>query len=143
MRLEDEAIEKFALNFDKTVEKIGFTARDDNEFIGASPDGLIKNKGKYTEAVEAKCLSSKNHVKVIVTNEIPDEYFEQGLQQFIVNDDLQTLYFVFYDPRITVKPLHVIPMTRAEYETEIEDLRKDEESFLKLINEKIAEFTPL
>jgi hypothetical protein len=143
VRLEKEAIAKFELLTDKKVETIGFLQRDDNQFIGCSPDGLIKNKGKYTEAVEVKCLSSKNHLKAVITNQVPDEYYEQGLQQFIVNDDLKTLYFVFYDPRIAVCQLHVITWKREDYADEIETHKKLEYEFLDSINEKIADFIKL
>ncbi len=112
-RLEDEAIEKLS-------ERIGLTFntdrviwhRDDDENIAISPDGFVA--GENVEiAVEAKCLSSANHIKAWVEKQIPDEYEFQALQYFIVCDTLQTLYFAFYDPRMPVD-LHWIEVQRDQ-----------------------------
>jgi putative phage-type endonuclease len=96
-RLETDAMERFAKETDKKVNTdLVVWTRDDNEDIAISPDGFI---GK-TEAVEVKCLSSARHIEAWLTKEIPAEYQEQVIQYFIVNDDLQKLYFVFFDPRM-------------------------------------------
>jgi len=118
-RLEDEAIERFAKETGKKVNTdLVIWTRDDNDNIAISPDGYIipnddredcehasKDKkcakcGYVTEAVEVKCLNSASHVEAIITGEYPKEYHEQILQYFVVNDDLETLYFVMYDPTV-------------------------------------------
>ena len=97
IRLEDEAIQRFAKETGKKVDtNLVIWHRDEDKNIAISPDGFI---GK-TEAVEAKCLSSAAHIEALLTKEIPSEYEHQSLQYFIVNDKLKTLYFVFYDPRM-------------------------------------------
>ena len=96
-RLEDDAVERFAKETKKKVSnELVLWCREDVEDIAISPDGAI---GK-TEAVEVKCLSSARHIEAWLTKEIPNEYEGQTLQYFIVNDKLQKLYFVFYDPRM-------------------------------------------
>jgi predicted phage-related endonuclease len=96
-RLEEDALDRFAKETGKTVDKVlKMWVREDNENIAVSPDGTIGE----TEAVEVKCLSSARHIEALLTKEIPSEYDEQVLQYFIVNDKLKTLYFVFYDPRM-------------------------------------------
>lgn len=47
---------------------------------------------------------------------VPSKYRPQAIQYFIVNPDLETLYFSFYDPRIQITILqHVyIPIKRAD-----------------------------
>jgi hypothetical protein len=72
--------------------------RDDNEYIAYSPDGIIGD----TETIEVKCLNSASHIEAWVTKKIPSEYEEQSIQPFVVNDKLETLYFVFYDPRMPI-----------------------------------------
>lgn len=138
-RLESEAIERFERETGKIVDIIGFIESDDNEFMGCSPDGLIENKGKYTEAVEVKCLSSANHLRTIIENEVPKDYYPQIIQSFIVNSDLEKMYFVLYDPRVTVHPLHIIEVTREQVKENIEEFRKLEFEFVETINSKIGE----
>lgn len=115
-RLEKHAIERFRNETGKKVdESLIIWSKDDNSDITVSPDGIISDE----EAVECKCLSSASHIEAYLTNEIPSEYVEQGIQYFIVNEKLQKLYFVFYDPRIPVKDYFVIEMNRSEVESEI------------------------
>jgi hypothetical protein len=116
--LEDEAADIFAERTGKTLVQAGICVRDDNENIGHSPDRLIPsspNSTKYTEALEVKCLKSAKHIQALVEKTIPDEYFAQAVQYFVVNDDLQTLYFAFYDPRIPYEcKFHWIEIRRSD-----------------------------
>jgi putative phage-type endonuclease len=114
IRLEDEAAQAFAEKTGKQLEIAGVCVHDDHPSVINSPDRLIKNNGKYTEAVEIKCLSPARHLQAVIENKVPDEYEAQKLQYFIVNPDLKKLYFVFYDPRIAAVPLHTVEVTRAE-----------------------------
>ena len=96
-RLEDEALQRFTRETGKEVNgELIIWSREDCPDIAISPDGMIGT----TEAVECKCLSSASHLEAWITKEIPDEYEYQVLQYFIVNDELKTLYFTFYDPRM-------------------------------------------
>jgi YqaJ-like viral recombinase domain len=110
LRLEDEAIKRFAFETGKVVDtSLVLWSRDDDNDIAVSPDGFIGD----TEAVECKCLSSARHIEAYVMKQIPDEYEWQVLQYFIVNEALQTLHFVFYDPRMP-RDFFWIDVTRAE-----------------------------
>jgi hypothetical protein len=73
-----------------------------------------------TEAVEVKCLSSARHIQALPTQEVPDEYEDQVIQYFIVNDALKAVNLVFYDPRILSKDYFVLTLTRSQYEEKIE-----------------------
>lgn len=125
-RLEDEAIElaekKFALG---KIERVGFCVSELNPDIALSPDGLIKglndSKDKYVEAVEVKCLSSARHLEAYFENEVPSEYEEQVIQYFIVNEDLEYLHFVCYDPRITQLPIFKITVKREDVADKIKE----------------------
>lgn len=114
LRLEDEAAQLFAEKYNKKPEIVGVCISDEHPSIINSPDRLIKNNGKYTEALEIKCLSPARHIQAVVENKVPDEYEAQKVQYFIVNPDLQKLYFVFYDPRIQSVPFFVVEVTREE-----------------------------
>jgi putative phage-type endonuclease len=126
-RLEPDAIASFELETGKSVERIGFCEDDTNPMIANSPDGLIGEN----EAVEVKCMGGKNHVKMWLTNETPDEYDWQIIQYFIVNEKLEKLYFVGYNPDITVHPMHIIEVTREEVTEKIEKGKKAQETFLE------------
>jgi predicted phage-related endonuclease len=96
-RMQEHAIRAFERETAKKVDQtIVLWMREDNDSIAISPDGVISK----TEAVETKCLSSSRHVEAYLTQAVPEEYEFQALQYFIVNDQLKTLHFVFYDPRL-------------------------------------------
>lgn len=114
LRLEQEAIDLFCDVMEKKVERPAVCVSDINPNIIQSPDGLIKKGKKYTEAVEVKCISPARHIQAVVENEVPKEFESQMIQYFIVNEHLEKLYFVFYDPRIVAVPLHIIEVTREE-----------------------------
>lgn len=139
-RLEQEAIDRFKKETGKKVETdIGLCVSEADDSIAVSPDGLIKNKGKYTEAVEVKCLGSKYHLQAVIENQIPKDYYYQVLQYFVVNDDLKKLYFVFYDPRIPSKPYHVIEVERDD--EEVERYKAYQLDVIEQINSYVEQFT--
>lgn len=141
-RLEPDAIAEFELETGKTVERVGFCQSEDNEAMAQSPDGYIKDTND-TEAIEAKCMGGKNHVKLWFENQIPDEYEWQVIQYFVVNDDLQVVYFVGYNPNIPVHPLHIIKVKREEVESKIEESKIAQKAFLEEVNNKLKEIINL
>lgn len=118
--LEQEAVDAFEQATGISVEtNLGMWVHDKYEDIAISPDGAIKENGKYTKAVEVKCLNSARHLQAIIENDIPYDYIDQATQYFIVNEDLKMLYFVFYDPRLTTQPLHIVEIKREQLEGNI------------------------
>ena len=91
--------------------------------------------------VEAKCLSSASHIEAYITQKVPSEYVEQTIQPFIVNDSLQTLYMVFYDPRIPAKDFFFLTIKREDYETEIVEYLKYQQEELKLVDDWVLKLT--
>lgn len=130
LRLESDAVAMFELETDKKVELTGFCEDDTNPFIANSPDGLI---GK-DEAIEVKCMGGTNHIKMWLENKIPDEYEWQVVQYFVVNENLEKLYFVGYNPDIPIHPLHIIEVKREEIALDIENARKSQEAFLQEVD---------
>lgn len=127
VRLEDEAIAAFELETGLQVDKTGFSENDENSLIANSPDGLIGDDG----AVEVKCMGGKNHVKMWLTNKVPDDYEWQVVQYFVVNEKLKKLHFVGYNPDIPVHPLHIIEVNRADILADISNAKSAQEKFLK------------
>lgn len=98
-----------------TVHEIGFCKSDKYHFLGLSPDGWVGSNG----AIEIKCPDTSTHVKYIRHNKIPTDYKYQVICYFIVNEDLEWLDFVTFDNRFSLKPIHIIRITRIELQEEI------------------------
>ncbi len=131
--LESVAIQQFEEHEGKKVNTdLVIWTRDDNESIAISPDGYIGE----TEAVECKCLASAKHLEAYFTQQIPKEYELQALQYFIVNDKLEQLHFVMYDPRIPQKPYFKITIDR-------DTVKEDIDTYLEYQRKVIAEVNEL
>ncbi len=137
-RLEQEAIEEYEKYTGKKTEKVGICVREDNEKIAISPDRLSDNRKL---GVEVKCLSSAKHIQTIVENRIPSEYEEQMLQYFVVGDGIECVDFVFYDPRVSVKPLNIITHYREDYTEEIKSQLENERKIVTEIENIITKLT--
>ena len=136
-RLEEEAIERFVKETGKDVNTdLVIFSRKDNPNIAFSPDA-------YGEefVVEAKCLSSASHIEAYITQKVPSEYVEQTIQPFIVNDSLQTLYMVFYDPRIPAKDFFFLTIKREDYADQIVEYLEYEKQKLALVEEWVLKLT--
>lgn len=140
-RLQKYAINRFANETGKKVnEDLVLWVRDDNEGIAISPDGTIEGADSM-EAIETKCLSSARHIEAYLTNSIPDEYEYQKIQYFIVNERLQKLYFVFYDPRIPVKDFFYFCVTREEIQSSIDIYLQYQREKLIKVDEIVAKLS--
>lgn len=69
--LEEEARPWLACELGQEIQTVGFITSDDGRY-GCSPDGLLVDRG-----VEIKCPQPVNHVKCLMTGEVPDEYLPQ------------------------------------------------------------------
>ncbi len=128
-RLEPEAIAKFVKEIKKKVDtSLVMWVSEENESMAISPDGFMGKK----EAVEVKCLNSASHLEALLTQKVPGEYQFQAIQYFIINPNLETLYFAFYDPRIPHKDFFYLTVSRKDLE---EDIKKYHEEQLKVLAE--------
>lgn len=107
------------------VEEVGFCISEDKEYLGLSPDGFTKDR---KTALEIKAPTTKTHIKYIRRGTIPSEYKYQVLNYFLVNQELEVLYFVSFDDRFKPKPYFQIKVTREEL---AEDLEQAEEKLAK------------
>lgn len=133
---------------------------DTNDNIYVSPDGC-EDSDTPTWAAEAKCLSSANHLKFIykdlvarvkddykgidsVPNEGTTWFRDQVIHYFVVNEHLQTLYFVLYDDRISPDlgdyQMHVITVTRQEVQQEVDEQLTFQQQADNMVNQLIAAF---
>ena len=139
-RLEDEAIAYFTADTGKDVcADLVIWEREDNSSIAISPDGYIG----MDEAVEIKCLGSARHIEALLTESIPKDYEEQVIQYFIVNDNLKTLHFIFYDPRLLAKPYFKFVVNRADVQEKVTEYIELERKTIEEIDEivlKLSDF---
>lgn len=136
--LEKDAIARFEEEEGKKVNTdLVMWVREDNDSIAISPDGFIGE----TEAVEVKCLGSEIHLKAIIEEEIPDEYHFQVLQYFIVNDKLEKLYFVMYDPRIASRSYYCFVVTREEMQEEVDQYLAYQKKMIEEVNRLAVELS--
>lgn len=135
-RLEQEAVELLGQTIDKEVDtSLVMWERDDNEKIAVSPDGMIGE----TEAVEAKCLNSAKHIEALITKAIPKDYEDQVIQYFVVNEKLERLYFVFYDPRLLTQQFFFYTVERKDIEAKIAEYLELERNFLSEVDRIVEE----
>ena len=137
-RLEPEAIARFQSETEQDVDtSLVIWSRDEDDSIAISPDGFMG----LTEAVEVKCLSSASHIEAYLTHEVPSEYKDQVIQYFVVNDKLEKVYVVFYDPRIPCKDYFVIEVTRESVEDEVKEYLDYQRNVLKEVDDIVLKLT--
>ena len=141
--LEPDAAKAFAVRYNKVLSD-GKVWADENDYSSyVSPDRVIASPdGKIREAVEIKCLSSEKVLKIwwdkknqrsgdsdfwiIPTN----EYRAQALKYFMINEDLEKLYWVIYTDLIPQLELQVLEIGRQEVIDLIEDAKQVEKEYL-------------
>jgi hypothetical protein len=134
--LEAEAVAQLAKHTDLTfITDLVIWRSDANPYMAYSPDGFTDDL-KF--AAEAKCLGTAKYLKSLIEDKIPDEYREQVIQAFVVNDELERLYFILYDPRVTVQPYHVITFEREDLADEIEYYKQCELKVLAEVDDIVA-----
>jgi hypothetical protein len=137
-RLEPVALAEYAKQIKKDISnELVVWESELNDSLAYSPDGVVDE----TEVVETKCLSSAEHLFIYYEKEIPSKYKKQNLQAFIVNDKLEKLHFVCYDPRIPALPLHSIIITREEVAEEIALYRQYEVQLIEELKTLVNELT--
>jgi predicted phage-related endonuclease len=143
-RLESEAVACFEAMTGKQVHTaLTMWQGEPDANMAVSPDGYIlpEGDGKITEAVEVKCLSSARHIEALLTQEVPSEYEYQKLQYFVVNPDLQTLHFCFYDPRLSFKRFHVIRIDRKDVQEDVDFVAEYQRKELEWVEETVKSLT--
>lgn len=70
--LEDEAKPWFELEYNQTVERVGFITTDDGR-VGCSPDGLLGEDS----GIEIKCPHAETHIRYLLNGGLPKDYAAQ------------------------------------------------------------------
>lgn len=102
--LEPEARSVYELETGNNVKEPGFFEL--NEWIGASPDGLIREDG----LIEIKCPKYSTMIEYMIKNKVPSEYIWQIQGQLWVTER-KWCDFVAYHPDL---PILIIRVLRDE-----------------------------
>ena len=130
--LEPVAIAEFQERTDLFVDTFGLVTNDKFKGCHLSPDGLILDGADVPmSGIEVKCPSTKKHVEYIRTNTIPAEYKFQVYHYFALCETIETMYFVSYDPRFEIRPIHIVTIHREDIKTELDEY---ESGLLKFID---------
>lgn len=131
------------------IETIGFakSMRHTDKYwkwLWISPDWLIQNEeGKYVKWVEIKCFQPTNYIRTFLTNEIPDENFDQVLTYFLIFPDMLELDFVIYNPDCYIdQKIKIINVKRESIYPDLLETDKKLAEFRKLWIENILKFIP-
>ncbi|WP_436463139.1 lambda exonuclease family protein [Acinetobacter seifertii] len=103
------------------------------EMFGASPDGLVGDKGQ----IEAKCPDTTTHLNTLLTKQVPDEYIPQITSQLSCTRR-EWCDFISYDPRLP-EALQLIIIRVFAKDLGIEAIENDVRQFNKSIDEALKE----
>lgn len=126
---EDEARQLYELISGQSVRQVALVYKDASKSVACSPDGLLEASG-----LEIKCPMLKTHVKYLLDDKLPSEYFVQ-VQGSLWVCGFDTWDFMSYVPSM---PPFIITVKRdddfiSKLETEmIKFLRELKEVYEKL-----------
>lgn len=138
--LEDEARDLISEKLGKKIIPGRVWQSDVNEYMICSPDGeIVDDTGKVSEAVEIKCLDSWKVVKAYYEKRPPLEYEAQIIQYFLVNENLQKLYFCIYSDVFTNPELglQIFELKREDYKEKIELTGRVQNATLGLVEREV------
>lgn len=130
---EPQARAAYEFLHDATVVECGFILHPTIAYAGASPDGLVGDKG----LIEIKCPNTSTHIATLRGSEIDRKYILQ-MQWQMACTEREWCDFASYDPRLPIEmQTHVRRVNRdddliAEIETELT-------TFLAEIDAAVAE----
>ena len=124
----------YELETGRTVEQVGFKLHPTIEWAGASPDGLMPDRG-----LEIKCPHTATHLETISTGKIFSGYVYQ-MQFGMACTGLQLWDFMSYDPRLPPN-LQVWIKTVERDNAMIETIETEVKTFLSELDSMVEQFS--
>jgi putative phage-type endonuclease len=106
------------------VDETGFHDHPIIEWAGASPDGLIGDKG----LIEIKCPNTSTHIEYLLSKKVPNKYILQ-MQWQMDCTGRDFCEFMSFDPRMPDKHQSLIIRVERD-ETLLDEIRNEVTSFL-------------
>lgn len=138
--LEEEARELISEKLGKKIIPGRVWQSEENEYMICSPDGeIVDDTGKVSESIEIKCLDSWKVVKAYYEKHPPLDYEAQIIQYFLVNENLQKLYFCIYSDVFTNPDLglQIFELKREDYREKIELTGRVQNATLGLVEREV------
>ena len=131
---ENEPAARAAYEFvtDQEVTETGFILHPGINDSGASPDGLVGDKG----LVEIKCPNTATHIETLLTHTIPGKYQKQMLWQMACTGRVWC-DFVSFDPRMP-EHLRIFVQRMAVDSKEVQRMELEVVEFLTEMVDKIS-----
>ena len=128
---EPQAIAAYEFLNDVEVGRIAFADHKTIKFSGASPDGLVDDKG----LIEIKCPNTATHIGYLISQKIPKKYVDQ-MQWQMACLDKKWCDFMSFDPRM---PEHLNKLiTRVNRDDKyIQEMETEVIKFNSEIDEKL------
>lgn len=129
---EPQARMAYELMTGETVTEVGFIAHPSIQHFGASPDGLVGDRG----LIEIKCPNTSTHIDTLLSDKVPGKYITQMHVQMICTGR-DWCDFVSFDPRLPGDMSFW--MRRVERDQELcESIEAEVQAFLAELADKIA-----
>jgi putative phage-type endonuclease len=121
----------YEMTTDLMVDEVGFVEHESLSMCGASPDGLVGDKG----LIEIKCPNTATHIETLINGTIDNRYMLQ-MQWQMACTDREWCDFVSFDPRMPeALQLKIIRVNMNEML--IAELENQVEQFLNEVQEKV------
>lgn len=134
---EPEARAAYEFKTDAEVAQVGFVAHPTIKDSGASPDGMILDKGM----VEIKAPNTATHIETLLGRTVPGKYVAQ-MQWQMACCGRSWCDFVSYDPRLP-ESMRIFIARVDRDDAMIARLESEVVTFLAEVDQTVAELTRL
>lgn len=130
---EPEARRAYEFHIDSDVIETGFVIHPKIEMSGASPDGLVGDKGM----VELKCPIAATHLDTLLNGTMADKYVKQAMWQMACCER-EWVDLVSYDPRLP-ESMRLFVQRIERDDALLAELEREVAAFLTEIDETVAQ----
>jgi len=135
---EDLARERACEDLQIAFSQSGFLTNDRLPGFGFSPDAVHLKEG----GLEIKCPDPHTHIRYMLEDDIPKDYYYQVMAPFVLSDDVEWWYFMSFDNRTYSRPTWYKRVDRDYFgEEKIDECREKIKQFHEELNEKYFELS--
>jgi hypothetical protein len=133
---EPDAIAAYEFLTGAEIERVAFDPHPTIAMAGASPDGLVGDKGM----IEVKCPNTATHLATLLGAPIPEKYIIQTSWQMACRPEREWCDWCSFDPRVPDEMrLYVYRIKRDN--ARIANLEKEVVFFLAEVERQVAELS--
>ncbi len=132
---EPQARAAYEFTTDETVMQIGFADHPRIKMTGASPDGLVGDKG----LIEIKCPNTATHIETLLSKEVPPKHVPQ-IQWQLACTGRFWCDFVCFDPRMP-ESMRLFVQRIHRNDAQVYELEREVEIFLAEVSDTVSRLT--